>query len=366
MATSKLAITQIGASVSGVHALHDQALDQIEDFLSNILTIEAVSGSSQYVPTVGQAQRTNVYKFVDGTPTPSSDTGMSLDCTNIPVGTTFAVQNTCATVIVALMVGGTASTFRGNQCGLLPGETGLFTFDGTLVHQLYMSEQSMSVVEVDTVGTLSEVSSAYNNAVTGASVGGVTLAWADWVCLTDYPWIYRAASSSGSTFGFHPRCGDPTWGDTSAPANHNVLVYCTGGTNAGTWYRYDGSNWVAVPGLAASNIPISFGAFVGGVPTASALLWEMVAVDNITIPDDFANSRAYVRTAPSGAAISFDVQKNGTNIGNFDFADTANTATWATDATTVSLAPGDRLAVVAPANLQSAADLSFMIKATKD
>lgn len=366
MATSKLAFTQIGASTTGVHALHDQSLDQIEDFLTNVLVIEAVSGSSQYVPSVGQAQRTNVYKFVDGTPAPSSDTGMTLDCTNIPVGATFAVQNACATVIISMMKGGTASTHKGNQCGLLPGETGIFTYDGTLVHQLYMSEQSMSVLEVETVGTLSDVSGSYNNAVTGATVGGDTLSWADWVCLSDYPWLFRAASSSGSVFGFFPRQGDPTWGDTTAPANYNVLVYCKGGNNAGKWYRYDGSNWVEVAGLAAGNTPIRFGAFVGGTPTASALLWEMVVTDAITIPDDFAGSRAFLRTAPSGAAISFDVQKNGTNIGNFDFADAAQTATFATDATTVSLAVGDRLAVVAPANLQSSSDLSWMFEATRD
>lgn len=104
---------------------------------------------------------------------------------------------------------------------------------------------------------------------------------------------------------------------------------------------------------------------VSGTPTGSAKVMEKLCSSlTFSLPSSLTGSVGYLATAPSGSAINFDIQKNGSSIGTMSFADGANTATF-TFASTITFASGDRLTIVAPASLASAADLSFAFVATR-
>ena len=67
------------------------------------------------------------------------------------------------------------------------------------------------------------------------------------------------------------------------------------------------------------------------------------------------------------SAVSLDVDRNGTKIGQIDFAASVNTATFATIAGTAEVFDaGDRLTIDAPANWFTAADLLISLWAWRN
>ena len=122
--------------------------------------------------------------------------------------------------------------------------------------------------------------------------------------------------------------------------------------------RYDGAAWQTVSSAAPLR-PIAF--FFTTTPTSSEVLLLYTAAESITLADDFAGSVGDVGTNPT-ASFVLDVQKNGASVGSITIS-TGGAFTFATTGTTVSLAAGDQLKVVAPASADATvANVSITLK----
>jgi hypothetical protein len=87
--------------------------------------------------------------------------------------------------------------------------------------------------------------------------------------------------------------------------------------------------------------------------TAGDPLYKMVASRRFTLGDNFAGSVAHSEVAATGA-VTFNVNRNGTKIGEINFANTAQTATFTTTAATTEVFDvGDRLEIDTVANYQA-------------
>lgn len=132
---------------------------------------------------------------------------------------------------------------------------------------------------------------------------------------------------------------------------------------AGLFYSDGSVNGLAAVGGGGAGGPIELGGFVGGVPTVSIVLFRYLAADAVSFVADLVGSVGHNVTAPS-AQTDFDVQVNGVSKGTMRFASSANTSTFLTNPT-FSLVSGDRFDIVAPANLNGLADLSFTFAAAR-
>jgi VCBS repeat-containing protein len=83
-------------------------------------------------------------------------------------------------------------------------------------------------------------------------------------------------------------------------------------------------------------------------PEASEVLLLFVAEQAMVFADDFAGSRGNCGTNPTGS-FAMDVQKNGVSVGTITIS-TGGAFTFATSGSSVSLAAGDVLKVVAPSS----------------
>lgn len=104
--------------------------------------------------------------------------------------------------------------------------------------------------------------------------------------------------------------------------------------------------------------------FVPGTVTASAIVFQHIAGEALSLPASLPGSYAKAGVASTGT-VTYDVQKNGASIGSVVFT-TSATATF-TFATTTALAAGDRLTIVAPGGAPDATlkDVTFSIRAVR-
>jgi len=82
-----------------------------------------------------------------------------------------------------------------------------------------------------------------------------------------------------------------------------------------------------------------------GKPAASAVILRFPAVRNFSLPTNLSGSQGKAGTAAFASA-TFNIAKNGTNIGTMVFAAAGTVPTWTCTAT--SFAPGDILTITAP------------------
>lgn len=93
--------------------------------------------------------------------------------------------------------------------------------------------------------------------------------------------------------------------------------------------------------------PYNVAAYKPGLPTASEVIFQFVTPTAFTLADNFAGSQGYVEVNPTASA-TFDVKKNGTNIGTV-VVGTGGGFTFATSGTGLeTFSVGDRLTVAAP------------------
>lgn len=118
-----------------------------------------------------------------------------------------------------------------------------------------------------------------------------------------------------------------------------------------------------IPELSAQ--PFDVHAFYPGVPSASAKVLRIPVARAVTFPDDFAGAYGKASAAATGST-AFDVQKNGASVGTITFAAAATTATFVTSGTTVVLAAGDVLSIIAPVSPDATlADVGFVLAGTR-
>jgi hypothetical protein len=121
MTTGRFGFDEIGASTSGVHALHDSFVQHVEDLLGGVLEIDVIDGTPTYTPTAAQAEQWGIFKFTDDATTPpASDTRTLLDIQTFP-DRAFAVWNDTTDTVVTFSDTGASASFAGNMgMGVLP------------------------------------------------------------------------------------------------------------------------------------------------------------------------------------------------------------------------------------------------------
>jgi|SRR5215831_6264354 len=158
-------------------------------------------------------------------------------------------------------------------------------------------------------------------------------------------------STTGPNPPANPQPGDLWWRNTDG----NLYV----------WYD-DGNSKQWVPAMAsvgkvtAQQFYLVSGAYAGG-PTASLSLGFYVAALPFTLPGGLAGSQAVAKTAPTSTT-NFDVRVNGTSKGSINWSGGVTTAafTWAA---AVSIAPGDRIELIAAATPDATlADITWTLR----
>lgn len=211
-------------------------------------------------------------------------------------------------------------------------------------------------------GTLS---TAYED---GDTIDGVTLATGDRILLKD--------QTTGSENGIYTVnvSGAPTRAtdfDEDAEVTSGAVCYVEEGTENQKTMQFlttsgaitVGTTALTFEGVAVGPETIEVGGFVGGVPSVSTTVLRYLAADDVDYLADLAGSVGHAGTGPS-AQTDFDVQVNGVSKGTMRFASAATTATFLTNPA-FSLASGDRLDIITPANLNSLADLSYTFTGTR-
>ena len=166
---------------------------------------------------------------------------------------------------------------------------------------------------------------------------------------------------------------DPIFtGTTNIVVPTGTTAQETGTTNGAIRYDSDDDKfrirqngvWFDLTGF-----PISFyiddDMYGGTLPTTGGQpIFKFIAVDPFVLDDEFLGAQGHSEVAASGAAVTFNVNKNGTKIGEISIADAATVATFTTTAGTVeTFAAGDRLEVDKPTNWQSTNMISITFKA---
>lgn len=107
-----------------------------------------------------------------------------------------------------------------------------------------------------------------------------------------------------------------------------------------------GSDLVALSAAAQGGL-YDMGVFIAGQPVGSARVFQYVFPRSVSFPPGLTASRGRSGTG-AGAAASFMLRRNGSNIGSMDFAAGASVATFTLPAG-IGFGPGDVLEVLAPA-----------------
>ncbi|HEV2100493.1 MAG TPA: phage tail protein, partial [Stellaceae bacterium] len=103
----------------------------------------------------------------------------------------------------------------------------------------------------------------------------------------------------------------------------------------------------ALTGAGQATVTVVTGTFVNGRPTAGLVLQRYVFATSVTFPSGLAGSQGTAGTAATATA-SFEIQKNGENVGAMVFSAAATTATFMMTSPTTFNA-GDVLTLLAPA-----------------
>jgi len=134
-----------------------------------------------------------------------------------------------------------------------------------------------------------------------------------------------------------------------------------------TKYRFNGAAWVAAESAEAFTgmDPAFF--FVGGTGDASRRV-TYVPARAFSLPVSLTGSQAFAETPTTddsnSASVAFDIQKNGASIGTITFDGGSQTGVF-TFASGVSFAAGDRLSIVAPADLGALLGISITLMGTR-
>jgi Putative phage tail protein len=102
-----------------------------------------------------------------------------------------------------------------------------------------------------------------------------------------------------------------------------------------------------ITGAGQASVDVVTGTFVNGKPTASLVLQRYVFASTVTFPTGLTGSQGTAGTAATAMA-TFEMQKNGVDLGAMEFAAAATTATFTMTSPTTFNA-GDVLTLVAPA-----------------
>ena len=109
----------------------------------------------------------------------------------------------------------------------------------------------------------------------------------------------------------------------------------------------DGADWLNAGDGVQLGLKVAMSSYFDGAPFSGSVIARQVASQEILFPQDLAGSKAFFETAPTAQA-DFTINKNGTPVGSFSFAISAQTATFVA-ASPIQLVAGDRLSIVSDA-----------------
>lgn len=163
---------------------------------------------------------------------------------------------------------------------------------------------------------------------------------------------YIVAAKSDGAVSFST--ATTNWNDRVSYWRLYSVVTGTATVTSYTDYRELGAMTVLTPFDAVMFFP--------GVPTASAIVAQIVAARPLLFPGNLAGSAGYGKTSATASTV-FDVKKNGSSVGSITFAASGTVPTFlTTSGAAISLASGDRLEVVAPATPDATlANISFTL-----
>jgi hypothetical protein len=125
----------------------------------------------------------------------------------------------------------------------------------------------------------------------------------------------------------------------------------------GKLYKYEGSAFVEISGTAAYDVA----AMKAGEPGASEVILRFIATRAFRLPQNLTGSQAKAAVA-ADASTTFAIKKNGSDVGSFNFAGAATSATF-TMASDTDFAAGDVLTIVAPGSPDAdLADIAVTLK----
>ena len=125
----------------------------------------------------------------------------------------------------------------------------------------------------------------------------------------------------------------------SVPAGAGQLLHTTGNT--------DGLRAVAPAAQAGGAAPFDIALYFPGQPEAAERLLKLEVARGFSLPADLAGSRGHADTAATAEAVC-TILKNGVAVGSITFAAGSPDAAFSL-AGGLTLVPGDRLELVAPA-----------------
>lgn len=138
----------------------------------------------------------------------------------------------------------------------------------------------------------------------------------------------------------------------------SYLVYTDGTANGIEAYE------LLASGGAVAPVPYDVGTSIIGKPNNGEIVLRYVFARATTFPVNLAGSQAKAGLAATASA-TFNVRKNGTNVGSFVFAASGTVATF-TMASATSFAVGDVLEIVAPGTADaSLADIAVTLAGTR-
>lgn len=129
-------------------------------------------------------------------------------------------------------------------------------------------------------------------------------------------------------------------------------------------YTGSANVWRSIPlvGEFASEAPyMMLPYFYGNPSTANALIFLSTAIQPFYLPASLTGSYSRSRVVATGTTAVFELNKNGSNVGTVNFAQSANTATF-TFSSRVDFDPGDVFAIIGNMTPDAGlADISFSI-----
>lgn len=340
-------------SQTNKEALINSNLGQLDAALTEELSVDVTSGTTSY--TLSDAQTRDYFHFQLTPNGGSPPTAGQLKTLALGSIRKFVlIENDTAADF-------TASRSGGDTVFVAPFSRVLVYIDGTSLRVMGVGDQvNVRRVKV-AVDTNVTIATALNS---GDTIQGVTFdaSAGEHVLL-----IAQTTSSQNGVYKTGASPARSNFAANTGTIRPGTLFIVTDGTYAGSLF-YCTNTTVPVVGTDAitfsrieSTIPYVVGFHAPGTPTASSLIWRHVVTDvAFTLPDEFLNSKGRVTTNPS-VSTAFDVKKNGASVGTIT-VDTSGAFTFTTSATTVSLAAGDYLDVIAPAALNGLVDLTVTFR----
>lgn len=217
--------------------------------------------------------------------------------------------------------------------------TGLDKLDGALAGRLVHNMAS------DADYTLDTASIEHLNLILDITDTGVLLTTTRNIILPSNTQAHIVVNSTAQILQFKTVAGT----GTNIQAGAMELIYC------------DGTNIESVAGISDSGHPYELTYYFPGLPGAAVLMAKTIMTQTIELASGLTGSFCTSEIA-STAAKSFDIKKNGSNVGTIDFAASATSATF-TFATDTTFNAGDDIKIVGPA-VQDAtlSDIALSIK----